>query len=863
MKILRSFLFSLLLLPAITLIGQENDIADPYLEALLKRSAPDRELNLFLKGEQSAIARFCQRHNGHFKFSSSGYSSIRIRAGKVRKLQQKDFVERIVVQMGKGRALNDTMRVRNRILGIQKGNGLPRSYKGEDVILGYIDSGIDLDHPDFQDSTGNTRVLTLWDQTFSDSTNTPSAYGYGQEWDSSDINSGNCAHVDQTGYYGHGSSVTSVGSGNGLATGKHSGGAPRSDMIIVSNDFNAPNWKATIVDAVDYILERADSIGKPVVINASLGSYLGPHDAKDPAALMIDSLIQERKGSMLVSAAGNAGHIPFHLGSSIASDTNFTWFEYNNSSSLGYGAVYFEVWADTSEFKNAEYAIGADRVNPSHLFRGRTPFHKIHPNLDSIIADTLTNGTGDTLAVVETYAQQLGGRYKLQVHLKEPDSNQYRYRFMTTGSGRFDVWSAGFLGTSPIVDKNSIPSQAEFPDIVDYVAPDRRKTIVDSWNCSEEVLSVANYVGRVDYPDINGNTQTVSGTPGAIAYNSSRGPTRNDRNKPDIAATGVILMTAGPLDRLNYLINNEPYKVHKDSMHMRNGGTSIAAPIITAIGGLYFQRCPEASHKEVIQAIEKTARQDSFTKSLPNDRWGHGKVDAHQVLLNSLYDPMLAYSDTVSCGDPIPLSTKNSYAGYQWADSSSSASLIVDSSGAYYATVIDSSGCPALTDTADLTTHSLPPEPIVYQQGDSLFTPSSASKYKWYRNGTAIPNTDQQYHLIEEEGGFYLVVEDSNGCQSSSDTLYAIPSSIPLREELNVKVVPNPVDDALRVKLSHSLKAPIHYELRGIRGEELNTGKLSIGKNEKRINMESLAPGIYFFHWKQNEQKGSIKLVKR
>ncbi|MFB6259045.1 MAG: S8 family serine peptidase [Flavobacteriales bacterium] len=863
MKTLRIFLTPLLLLCTFSLTAQEKESLDPYLSSLLQRSDADRELNLFLKGEKDAIARFCRLHEGHFKFSSEGYVSIRIEAGKVRTLQQKDFVERIVVQMGKGRALNDTMRVRNRISGIHKGKGLPRSYQGKDVILGYIDSGIELEHPDFQDSTGRTRVLTLWDQTFSDSTNTPSEYGYGQEWDSTDINAGNCPHVDQPGYYGHGTSVASVGSGNGLATGNHAGGAPRSDMIIVSNDLNAANWKATIVDAVDYILERADSIGKPVVINTSLGSYLGPHDAQDPTALMIDSLIQKRKGSMLVSAAGNAGHIPFHLGYSVTSDTNFTWFEYNSSSSLGYGAVYFEAWADTAEFKNVEYAIGADRVNPSYLYRGRTPFHQVQNNLDTTITETLTNGSGDTLAVVETYAQRLEARYKLQVHLKEPDSNQYRFRFITTGSGRFDVWSAGFLGTSPIVDSSSIPTQTQFADIADYKAPDRDKTIVDSWNCSEEVLSVANYVGRVSYTDIDGNIQTVSGTPGAIAYNSSRGPTRNGRNKPDIAATGKVLMTAGPLDRLDHLINNEPHKVHKDSMHMRNGGTSIAAPVMTSIGGLYFQHCPDASHREVIQAVQSTARKDSFTGSLPNDRWGYGKVDAHQALSSSLYDPQLVYTDTVSCGDPIPLSTKDLYESYRWVDSSSANPLMVDSSGTYYAEVFDSSGCPAFTDSVDLTVHSLPPEPIVYQQGDSLFTSLSGYNYQWYRDGSPIPNAVQQGYRIEQQGGFHLVVEDSNSCKNRSDTLYAIPSSINSRGALQVGVAPNPVEKELQVKLSRPARDPIPYELHGLRGETLRSGELEVGQDEERIRMENLAPGVYVFHWKQREKKGSIKLVKR
>ena len=132
--------------------------------------------------------------------------------------------------------LNDTMRVRNRINPIHAGaSPLLQAYDGTGVIMGIIDTGIDFTHPDFKDAMGNTRIDFIWDQTIATATNIPMPFNYGQEWTAAQINATLCTHSDMP-HWGHGSHVSGIAAGNGLATGKFKGVAPNTRLVVVALD---------------------------------------------------------------------------------------------------------------------------------------------------------------------------------------------------------------------------------------------------------------------------------------------------------------------------------------------------------------------------------------------------------------------------------------------------------------------------------------------------------------------------------------------------------------------------------------------------------------------------------------------------
>ena len=86
---------------------------------------------------------------------------------------------------------------------------------GKGVIIGMVDSGLDLANEDFKDNEGKTRVLYLWDQTDNLGPH-PWEYDYGTEWTKNDIDQGNCR---QTATSGHGTYTTGIAAGSGKETG--------------------------------------------------------------------------------------------------------------------------------------------------------------------------------------------------------------------------------------------------------------------------------------------------------------------------------------------------------------------------------------------------------------------------------------------------------------------------------------------------------------------------------------------------------------------------------------------------------------------------------------------------------------------
>jgi subtilisin family serine protease len=794
----------------------------------------------------------CKSEGINVKYSTKKWHYIQASPVQIENLLESGAIQNYYLEFSIPKSLGDSSTFMHSVQHVQAGfGGLSSPYTGKGIIVGIVDEGLDWTHPDFKDSLGRTRVLRYWDHSTSGA-NTPQPYGYGTVWDSSSINNLSCLSTENT--TAHGTTVTGKAVGNALANGSNIGMAPDANIVVVETNFNLPNWTLTIADACDYIFKVADSLNMPAVINLSLGTYLGSHDGNDPASEYIEQLLDEKNGRIVVCAAGNSGMKgKYHVHGEVDSDTSFVWFMNNPSANaaLGPNHIYFDLWTDSID-ANFRYGYGADLPGPYYGLRGTSIFHPATGSLNTPVFDTIYNSFGQRIATIETYTEIVNGSFHLEGYFNHIDSLNYLFRFMTTDSGSYDLWSGAWLGINDIV--SNIPSSQVEPDIIHYHAPDSLQSIVSSWNCSDKVISVGNIRNRSQFINKNGVPfiPPVFSNVGQLHPTSSKGPSRQNIIKPDVSAAGEVSLGAAPL----WLLTNPIYNNLIDSggWHVINGGTSMASPVVAGIAALFLEKCDKAGYQDFKNALLSSTFSDTFTGSVPNNGYGYGKPNALDLMLGSEYSVEIVGTDSICQEGNLSLSGNN-LATANWSNGQNTLQQTVTEGGEYSAVVYNLVGCKSYTDTFQVSEIEPLPMLPIFQTGNTLAT-LSLTNYQWTLNGVDIPGaTEATIDISPPYGTYTCYCTDVNGCVSETNPYTPFFASQDEIVSLQMPIFPNPANDEIFLPIQEDIYAINIFDA---------AGKIVLHTEfpDLTLNIRSLSPGVYTLCMDTSKRRIVSKIIK-
>jgi hypothetical protein len=354
----------------------------------------------------------------------------------------------------------------------------------------------------------------------------------------------------------------------------------------------------------------------------------------------------------------------------------------------------------------------------------------------------------------------------------------------------------------------------------------------------------------------------LSGGPaGQLSPNSSKGPNRVGQIKPDISATGDGMMSSCPIWLSDALVTSNPSMLAEGGRHVRNGGTSMASPVIAGIAALYLEKCPDASYEDFIDALHDEAYEDEYTGFTPNMGYGYGKIDAFQ-LLNSTNFEVSLIGDTLICDDPVDFSTIDGfYTTYEWFNGATEPVITMDETADVYTTVTNSQGCKGFSDTIHVVKGSLPLFPTINFIGGGLITVPAAN-YQWYFNGEPIDSTDAQYHNPDTTGYYSVEVFSEEGCSYLSEEVYVDHSQIIELKKNEFVLLPNPFVDKFHIIKSDFIQVDIIVsDLSGkivYRSADITQDNLFIS-----VDMSGAESGVYLLTLYYDDNFKSYKLVKQ
>lgn len=492
-----------------------------------------------------------------------------------------------------------------------------QGFDGTGVVVGIIDFGLDFTLDDFRNPDGTTRVAFLWDQFLIPKSNeaSPNNFSFGVEYNAARINQALQSpdpfalvrHKPDVG--SHGTHVASTAAGNGRSgdtqypSGKFIGAAPGATIIFVQPAATDQTTTFTdsvrVAEAIAYVFQKASDLNLPCAINMSLGQNGGSHDGESIVERAIDRLL-EQPGRAFVVAAGNE-HIWRGHASGVLSkgQTRKLRWKVGGKLPLPGGGNLPPGWGDFTPNEMEIWYSSRDRFRVRVLDPQNNATDWVEPG-----ETLLDSSTGDLVFIDSERFNVLNGDAQIYIEISpkqgmgilETGVWQVEIEALESQNGRFDAW----------IERDARRGSNRFADQSFFLGTDFDEIMTLGTPATNRLgIAVANYDHVTQAPN----------------NSSGRGRTRDNRDKPEVAAPGTDILAANALGGSS--------DGQRDVLPMRipMSGTSMAAPHVAGIVALMLQKNSKLTSEQLRAMLIAAASPPPGVT--PFDlAWGYGRVDA-------------------------------------------------------------------------------------------------------------------------------------------------------------------------------------------------------------------------------------------
>lgn len=391
---------------------------------------------------------------------------------------------------------------------------------GEGVIIGIISTGIDYLNPRFNDDNGNTRIISIWDQTLESEKNGNEFYGTAfTAQQIQDAIKGKVLgqdpyervnHKDDTGY---GTALAGIIGGRRLyKDDPFISVAPKCEFSIVKlkeakkstlemnaiDERNVSIYEGTDVRfALRYFASLQKELNKPVVVYLPLGSNFGGHNGNSPLERDIDYYVLTR-GYTVVSNTGDEGDTETHTSGMFTDSNDIKTIEVNVAENQR--NLYLSIWL----IRPDKVSIGI--VPPTGNSVEKIP--AIFSNGEEIVLDI-----GSSKTTVQYFISTATGDQFIYITINNVQSGVWKINLIGEYilSQRYDSW---------------LPQRALLEANTKFLKPDSFTTLT--------IPCTATNVIATAYFDTVTNTSVPK---------SGKGFTRDGRIKPGGCTGGTNILT--------------------------------------------------------------------------------------------------------------------------------------------------------------------------------------------------------------------------------------------------------------------------------------------------------------------------------